>query len=195
IYHLFIIIPDRPGLLFRELIYTALTRCRKSVTLFIQSNQENKKRKSLLEFAKNRTFTDSRKTSLLLDQPFRYFSLEPENGIFVQSRTELMIYHSLKKKREELGNSTFDFYYEKYPLDSNGEEVKVKTDFTVISQGKIWYWEHLGRLGNKVYERNWKNLKRPTYKTNGLDADLITSDELKGLSIDKIEKVIELLIE
>ena len=43
--HLFIIIPDRPGLLSRELVYTALTRCRKSVTLFIQSNDERKKQK------------------------------------------------------------------------------------------------------------------------------------------------------
>jgi ATP-dependent exoDNAse (exonuclease V) alpha subunit len=189
--HLFIVIPDRPGLLSRELVYTALTRCRKSVTLFIQTNEERKNRKSLLEFARNRTFTDSRKTSLLLHQPFRHFSLEPEKGVYVQSRTELMIYHALKKKREELASSNFDFYYERYP----SEEVKIKTDFTVISKGKTWYWEHLGRLGNRVYERTWKNLKRPTYKANSLENDLLTTDELRGLSPDKIESIIKLIID
>ena len=99
---------------------------------------KEKNRKSLLEFARNTTFTDSRKTSLLLDKPFRYFSLEPEKGVYVQSRTELMIYHALKRKRDELGSSAFDFYYERHPINSNGEEVKIKTDFTVISKGKIW---------------------------------------------------------
>lgn len=193
--HLFIIIPDRPGLLSRELVYTALTRCRKSVTLFIQTNEEKKNRKSLLEFARNRSFTDARKTSLLLDQPFRHFSLEPEKGVYVQSRTELMIYHALKQKRDELGNSNFEFYYEQYPVNSKGEEVKIKTDFTVVSKGRTWYWEHLGRLGNRVYERNWKNLKRPTYKANSLENDLLTTDELRGLSPDKIENIIKLIID
>ena len=195
--HLFIIIPDRPGLLSRELIYTALTRCRKSVTLFIQINNEKQNKKSLLEFARNRSFTDSRKTSLLLDQPFRYFSLQPEKDkpIYVQSRTELMIYQTLKNKREELGTSEFDFSYEKYPVSSNGEEIKIRTDFTVISKGKVWYWEHLGMLGNRVYDRTWKNLKRPTYINNSFESDLITTDELKGLSTDKIERIIQLIIE
>lgn len=193
--HLFIILPDRSGLLSRELVYTALTRCRKSVTLFIQTNEEKKTRKSLLEFARNRSFTDARKTSLLLDQPFRHFSLEPEKGVYVQSRTELMIYHALKQKRDELGNSNFDFYYEQYPVNSKGEEVKIKTDFTVVSKGRTWYWEHLGRLGNRVYERNWKDLKRPTYKSNSLENDLLTTDELRGLSPDKIENIIQLIVE
>ena len=193
--HLFIIIPDRVGLLSRELVYTALTRCRKSVTLFIQSTDEKPKSKSLLEYARNRTFTDSRKTTLLLDQPFRYFSLEPEKGVFVQSRTELMIYHELKRKREELGNANFDFFYEKYPVGSNGQDIKIKTDFTIISKGHTWYWEHLGRLGNRVYDRTWKMLKRPTYVNNGLEVSLITTDELRGLSTEKIEKIVHLIAE
>jgi exodeoxyribonuclease V alpha subunit len=191
--HLFIVIPDRPGLLSKELIYTALTRCRKSVTLFIQNVPEKPNKKNLLETARTRTFTDSRKTSLLLNQPFRYFSLEPEEGVFVQSRTELMIYHALKTKRDEVGNDKFDFFYEKYPTKANGKELKIKSDFTVISKGKTWYWEHLGRLGNRIYERNWQKLKRPTYTANGFETALVTSDELKGISTEKIDALVEML--
>lgn len=191
--HLFIVIPDRPGLLSKELIYTALTRCRKSVTLFLQSLVPNRNGKNLLELARTRTFTDARKTSLLLNQPFRHFSLEPERGVFVQSRTELMIYHALKQKREELGKNIFDFFYEQYPTGSNNELLKIKTDFTVIANGTTWYWEHLGRLGNRTYERNWKNLKRPSYMEAGIESSLITTDELRGLAPDKIDSIISLI--
>ena len=57
------------------------------------------------------------------------------------------------------------------------------------------HWEHLGRLGNRVYERLWKNLKRPTYKANLLESDLLTTDELRGLSTDKIDAIIQQIIE
>lgn len=193
--HLFIVIPQKPGLLSRELIYTALTRCRKSVSLFLQYQPDKPSQLNVLSFARGRTFTDCRKTSLLLEQPFRYYSLEPEPGVFVQSRTELMIYHELKRKREMLGSDNFDFKYEMYPVNQYGEEIKIKTDFTIYTKGKIWLWEHLGRLGIASYVRNWKTLKRPTYEKNGFSESLITTDELKGLSIDKIEIIINLIAE
>lgn len=188
--HLFIVIPDRPGLLSKELVYTALTRCRKSVTLFLQNLSSNRSNKNLLELARTRTFTDGRKTSLLLNQPFRHFSLEPEPGVFVQSRTELMIYHALKQKRVELGENNFDFFYEQYPTTENGERLKIKTDFTIVSNGTTWYWEHLGRLGNRAYERNWKSLKRSSYLKAGIEPFLITTDELRGIAPDKIDTII-----
>ena len=136
--NLFIVVPDRLGLLSRELIYTALTRCKKSVTLFLQNNSDNKKSKSLLEIARNRTFVDARKTTLLLDKPYRHFGLEPEDGVFVQSHIELDIYKELMERREALGKSSFDFKYEIYPTAADGSEVKIKTDFTIYVNGKTW---------------------------------------------------------
>ena len=189
--HLFLIIPDRWGLLSRELIYTALTRVKKSIVLFVQNTSDKPYNKSILEIARTRTFTDSRKTTLLLDQPFRYFSLEPEEGVFVQSRTELMIYHALKKKKEEVGDNKFDFSYEKFPIGKDRKEIKIKTDFTIYSKGKTWYWEHLGRLGNRIYERSWHKIKRPTYQLNNLESNLITTDELRGISTEKIDNIVE----
>lgn len=189
--NIFLVVPNRYGLLSKELIYTALTRCKKTIVLFLQSMPEKQNKKSLLEIARTRTFTDARKTSLLLIQPFRYFSLEPEEGVFVQSRTELIIYHALRIKREQVGKTEFDFFYEKYPTDSAGIEIKIKTDFTIISKGRIFYWEHLGRLGNRDYERVWFKLKRPTYKSNNLERHLITTDELKGISTEKIDSIVD----
>jgi exodeoxyribonuclease V alpha subunit len=124
-------------------------------------------------------------------QPFRYFSLEPEPGVFVQSRTELMIYHALMRMRDELGKNKFDFLYEQYPVLADGTSLKIKTDFSVICGPSTWYWEHLGRLGNRVYERTWKTLKRPSYVNAGLETKLITSDELRGISPVKIDTIIK----
>jgi hypothetical protein len=191
--HTFVVVPDRPGLLSRELLYTAFTRCKKSATILIQHIRGKPMKKNLLELARTRTFTDSRRTSLLLKEPFRYYSLEPETGTFVQSRTELMIYHALKKKREELRTANFDFLYEAYPVDSKGKEVRIKTDFTITAGGRTWYWEHLGRLGNRLYDRNWHKLKRPTYVNSGLEMQLLTTDELRGLAPDKIDNIINMI--
>lgn len=192
--HLFIVIPNRIGFLSRELIYTALTRCRKSVTLFVQRSQLSSKPSNIMDLARRRTFTDCRKTSLLLNQPFRYYGLEPEEGVYVQSRSELMIYHALKKQREELGKDKFQFLYEEYPIVENNIKLKIKTDFTIIYNGKIWYWEHLGLLGKRSYERVWKTVKRPNYSSSNLDTSLITTDEIRGISPDKIENIIKLMI-
>jgi exodeoxyribonuclease V alpha subunit len=188
--NLFIIVPDRLGLLSRELIYTALTRCKKSVTLFLQNNPDNPKNKSLLELARTRTFVDARKTTLLIDRPYRHYGLEPEDGVFVQSHIELDIYKELMERRDASGLPAFDFKYEIYPTLSDGTEIKIKTDFTIYYNGKTWYWEHLGRLGNRVYDRNWHKLKRPTYSTNKLESQLITTDQLNGIKGDKIKKII-----
>ena len=47
--HVFFIIPNREALLSRELVYTALTRSKKSVSLFVYSDSEGEKRIDLLD--------------------------------------------------------------------------------------------------------------------------------------------------
>jgi len=190
--HVFLVLPQKYGLLSKELVYTALTRSKKTLTIFIQES-EKKSAEELLKYANNRAYTASRRTSLLLDKPFRYYSLEPEKGIFVQSRVELLIYHILMGKREELDKSNFDFEYEKYP-EINGTELRIKTDFTLYTSDETWYWEHLGKLGERRYEQTWNNLKRESYKDAGLIDNLITTDELEGINPEKIESIVEKVI-
>tara|TARA_R110000764_G_scaffold238954_2_gene337082 strand:- start:25564 stop:29550 length:3987 start_codon:yes stop_codon:yes gene_type:complete len=189
--HLFLVLPSRYGLLSKELIYTALTRTKKSITLFVQTSDDEKK--SVLDRALERSFSASRKTSLLLDKPYRFYDLEPEPGVYVESRIELLIYHLLMKKRDELGQDTFNFDYEVKPI-VDGSEVNIKTDFTIYTNNQIWYWEHLGLLNQRKYAWTWKELKTKTYKEAGIWEQVITTDERNGISPTKIEQLIALII-
>lgn len=190
--HLFLVIPARFGLLSRELIYTALTRTKKTITLFLQKNDE--KIKNVLEIAQGRSFSASRRTSLMLDKPFRYYDLEPEPGVFVESRVELLIYHLLMKKRDELGIDKFNFSYEIKPV-INDVEINIKTDFTIYYNNKVWYWEHLGLLGQRKYNWIWQTLKKKTYQEAGIWGSILTTDETNGIIPAKIENIINLVIE
>ena len=54
----------------------------------------------MLEKARSRSYTESRRTTLLLDKPYRYYALEVD-GIFIESRVELLIYQALKEAQKE----------------------------------------------------------------------------------------------
>lgn len=190
--HLFVIIPARYGLLSKELVYTALTRTKKSITLFLQSSTDQAK--GVLDIAMGRSFSASRRTSLLLDKPYRFYDLEPEPGVYVESRIELLIYHLLMKKRDELGKDIFDFAYEEKPV-INGEEINIKTDFTLYVNSKEWYWEHLGLLEQRKYSWTWKNLKTKRYIEAGIWDNVISTDERNGILPLKIEQLIDLIIQ
>jgi hypothetical protein len=191
--HTFFVLPNKPGLLSKELVYTALTRSRESVTLFVQGQPGDLFDKSVLEKARSRSYTESRKTSLLLDKPFRYFALEAD-GQFIESRIELLIYQALKGVQNKLGADNFSFLYEAHPVIDD-VELPMKTDFTIITKNGIWYWEHLGRIGNKNYERMWHEIKIPTYQKYNAYDHLLTTHEMNGINPDKILKIIDLIIE
>ncbi|OCK52250.1 hypothetical protein BA768_12925 [Chryseobacterium sp. CBo1] len=190
--HLFLVLPARYGLLNKELVYTALTRTKKTITIFLQTNDE--KLNTVLEIAQSRSNSASRRTSLLLDKPFRFYDLEPEPNVYVESRVELLIYHLLMKKREEFGIDHFNFAYESKPF-INGKEINIKTDFTIYTENKIWYWEHLGLLGQGKYEWTWQNLKKKTYQEAGIWEQIITTDESNGINPAKIDCLINLIVE
>ena len=184
-------LPTRYGLLSKEMVYTALTRTKKSITLFLQSNTDHVK--NVLDVAQARSYSAARRTSLMLDKPYRYYNLEPEKSVFVESRIELLIYHLLMKKRDELGIDKFNFAYEEKPI-IDGTEINIKTDFTIYSNDKVWYWEHLGLLGQRRYTWIWQNLKKVSYQEAGIWDTVITTDESNGINPQKIEELINLII-
>jgi exodeoxyribonuclease V alpha subunit len=190
--HTFFILPKKPGLLSKELLYTALTRSRESVSLFIQGNASDPFEKSVLNKARMRSYTESRKTTLLLDKPFRYYALEVD-GIFIESRVELLIYQALKEAKNRFGKENFSFVYELKPV-VNEVELPMKTDFTIYTKFGIWYWEHLGRLGNKKYEWTWNKVKKPSYQEHKVYSMLLTTHERNGINPDKINEIINLLV-
>ncbi len=191
--HTFFILPKSQALLSKELIYTAITRSKRSLTLFIQGEPGQSFNESVLEIARRRTFCDSRKTTLLLDKPFRYYNLEAD-GKYIESRVELIIYQALRYIQNQGEFGEFQFMYEEYPT-VNGEKIAVKVDFTIVTKnGNTWYWEHLGRLGNRKYEWVWENVKLPTYRESQLYSNLITTDELNGINPSKINDIITLML-
>jgi len=95
-----------------------------------------------------------------------------ESGIWVRSKSEVIIANILYR-------SNIDFQYEEklYYTPTQWKE----PDFTIRHNGKIWYWEHLGLLGDEQYNENWQE-KRQIFKDLGVFESVITTKESAVLS-------------
>lgn len=62
-------------------------------------------------------------------------------------------------------------------------------DFTISHNGKTWYWEHLGLLGDEQYNENWQE-KKQIFKDLGVFDNVITTTESAVLS-DKANDLIK----
>jgi len=69
-----------------------------------------------------------------------------------------------------------------------------KPDFTLNIGDKKYYWEHLGLLDVKEYSKNWEK-RRSLYHKNGLSDKLITTDDMNGIKIQKLSKILDDLID
>ncbi len=117
---------------------------------------------------------------------------ETEQGEFVRSKSEVIIANILYQHRKDIL-----YKYEK-PLEVLVDR-KVKTiypDFTImnIHTGKIWYWEHAGRMDDPVYANEFVK-KTNTYVANGYlpGKDVIFTYETMAnpLEILAIRRVVE----
>jgi len=184
--HVFVVIPEKMTLLSRELLYTALTRSRQSVSLFIYGENNKTIEQSIFNRIRNRTFVDYRKTSLF-DEPAYGYSYLPEGTIKVKSRIEYIIYKKLKELMDKTGEFSFSYEME-YKVD--GKYFLIHPDFTIhMPNGRKIYWEHLGKITDKRYKTNWEQRYR-FYVNMGDDKNLITTDELNGINDSKIETII-----
>jgi ATP-dependent DNA helicase RecQ len=95
-----------------------------------------------------------------------------ESGIWVRSKSEVIIANILYR-------SNIDFQYEE-KLYYNTTQWK-EPDFTIRHNGKVWYWEHLGLLGDEQYNENWQE-KKQIFKDLGLFDNVITTKESAVLS-------------
>jgi ATP-dependent DNA helicase RecQ len=92
---------------------------------------------------------------------------QTENGIWVRSKSEVIIANILFR-------SNIEFEYEEKLYYGNGKWKE--PDFTVRYNDKIWYWEHLGMLGDEKYNQHWQD-KKKLYKEIGIyDQVLITKE-------------------
>jgi hypothetical protein len=110
-------------------------------------------------------------------------------GELVRSKSEVIIANLLHAK-------TIDYAYEQ-ELVLGGVPTNKFPDFTIEDDntGEIYYWEHLGMLGDRGYKRRWDE-KEQWYRDNDIlpyDAGggpngtlIITRDDPKG-GIDSLD--------
>ena len=185
-----VVLPARKRFVSRELLYTALTRTRKKITIFVQEPDEDY---SVAEYFRKVRYTSDilqRRTSLLNEAQTDY-AYNPEEGVFVKSRVEYIIYKKLMEYR--LNSDDFRFRYEEpYPIDD--EDFDLHPDFVLrFSDGRVIYWEHLGRVNSRSYLRSWDQ-RRHIYEKRGDLPNVITTDELHGINDGKIDKIIDMLV-
>ena len=185
--HVHLVLPAMQGLLFRELVYTALSRPKVSLHLYLQVTDKDEPLSVLYEALK-RSYVSQRRTSI-----FGYHEgsaekngrFEPEPGKYVASKGEYIIYKALREMEAQLG---FTFEYE-LPLKLDGFHKPIKPDFTIVlpDQSKF-YWEHLGMLDSAKYMKSWMR-KKQLYDKNTV-GNLITTDDLAGISHERCCQII-----
>lgn len=120
---------------------------------------------------------------------------ETEQGDFVRSKSEVIIANILFQHRKDIL-----YKYEK-PLEVLVDR-KIKTiypDFTImnIHTGKIWYWEHAGRMDDSIYSNEFVK-KTNTYVTNGFlpGKDVIFTYETMAnpIEIFAIRRIVEEMV-
>ena len=180
----FLVLPQQAGTLSRELLYTALTRFKKTLVLLLEKDI-----RPLEQFRKpQQSETLSRNTNLfsLAMRPETIGVPHPENlihrtrdGVLVRSKSEVIVANVLS----DLGIS---YKYEE-PLYAKDDPTDFRLpDFTVNYEGDTWYWEHLGMLSVPSYADAWER-KRAWYERQGWSDRVLTSEDGPDGSIDSTD--------
>ena len=97
------------------------------------------------------------------------------------------------KVNSENGNLTSDWRPSKVYHYIQWDDIH--PDFVLrFDDGRIVYWEHLGRVLSKSYMRGWDSRKELYEESNDFK-NVITTDELSGIDDDKIDTIIAMLVE
>ena len=191
----FVVLPNPCRILSRELLYTALTRQNSRLILFCQGEPH--------ELLNYRHMSDAARRLTNLFEPPEPVQIGKRvydnKHIHRSKRGELMISKSEVIIANELASAGIEYEYERPYL---GEDNTPRyPDFTIEDgdTGVTWFWEHLGMLGDKEYERKW-NLKLAWYRENNIKLDeegggpngrLVTSTETQGIDHTQIAKLIK----
>lgn len=177
--NVFLVVPEKRALLARELIYTALTRSKFRLFLFVQEREEN----PLLR-ARRTSHLTGRNTSIFKPPTDHKAALVPGNdGKPVRSRVEYIIHQTLQR-------SGLAFTYEtSLPLAKR--DYVIHPDFTItLKDGRTVYWEHLGMLDVRKYYKDWQR-RIVDYRDHGMFEQVVTTDDLDGIKQDRIDAVVE----
>ena len=185
--YVYIVLPQRDShLLSMELLYTALTRAQRKVTVLLQSDISALTSMSRVEKSAVRKINSSLFEFVPLPEKVLYLSypwfaankkVSTLSHYFVRSKSEAIIANLLVDR-----NIPFKY---KEPLYAAG--TMFLPNFTVKFRGEDFYWEHLGLLSNPDYRKHWEDKKR--WYDKNFPGKLLTTQDNDNLSKDA-EKII-----
>lgn len=187
--YVYIIIPKRDShLLSMELLYTALTRAQKKVTVFLQDDISTLSTLSHIDKSAVRRINSSVFKFEPLPEEMLYIQnwyaderkLATLSEYFVRSKSEVIIANLLV-------HNDIPFIYEQPLYASDG--TMYLPDFTVKFKGETYYWEHVGRLDLPNYKTHWEQ-KEKWYNKN-FSGKLIKTFEDPNLSKIAEEIILE----
>jgi exodeoxyribonuclease V alpha subunit len=157
----YFILPKKSSpLLSMELLYTAITRAQKHLTIFAQDDVTTFLELSKIEKSNIRKINSS--IFEFVPLPDLLFALSSNwyedqkviatlSKYFVRSKSEMNIANIL-----QLNNIPFE--YEVPEFAPNGS--MYLPDFTIKWQGKKYFWEHVGRLDLPEYKNHWETKQK-----------------------------------
>ena len=178
--YVYIVIPKRDShLLSMELLYTAITRAQKKVTILLQEDIGTLTALGHIEKSAVRRINSSVFTFSPLPEELLYIQnwyadekkLATLSEYFVRSKSEVIIANMLVS--EEV-----PFVYEEPLYAPDG--TMFLPDFTVKFRGETYYWEHVGRLDLPDYRAHWE-IKEKWYEKH-FPGKLLITYEGKDLS-------------
>ena len=182
--YVYIVIPKRDShLLSMELLYTAITRAQKHVTIFLQDDIGTLTNLGHLEKSAVRRINSSIFEFNPLPEELLYThnwhadekKFATLSEYFVRSKSEVIIANMLVDR-------DIPFKYEKPLYAADG--TMYLPDFTVTFRGETYYWEHVGMLDRPDYKAHWEK-KQKWYEKN-FPGQLLVTYEGKNLSQDAL---------
>ena len=181
--YVYIVIPKRDShLLSMELLYTAITRAQKKVTLFLQqdistltslSNAE----KSAVRRINSSIFSFEPLPDEILYRDIKWYEsgkrISTLSDYYVRSKSEAIITNLLVDR-----NIPFKYEEPLYAPDGT----MYLPDFTVTFRGEAYYWEHVGRTHDYAYMQHWEEKK--AWYNKHFPGKLLTTYESNHLTTD-----------
>jgi exodeoxyribonuclease V alpha subunit len=157
----YLILPKKSSpLMSMELLYTAITRAQKHLTIFAQEDvttfiELSKIEKSNIRKINSSIFNFEPLPDLLFSLSLNWYEdqkvIATLSKYFVRSKSEMNIANIL-----QLNNIPFKYEIPKFA--PNGS--MYLPDFTIQWQGTEYFWEHVGRLDLPDYKNHWETKKK-----------------------------------
>lgn len=184
----YFILPNKKSpFLSTELVYTALTRATKRCVVLLQEDLgpllwSRRPEQSALIGINSSLFTIRIVPEALSDRMW-YEEGKIHHTLseyMVRSKSEVIICNLLSERG-------IPFKYETLLQATDG--TMALPDFTIVANGREWYWEHLGLLNDPAYQARWER-KRAWYQ-RWFPGQLLTTQDGPTLSKDALAIIMQ----